>query len=229
MCIRDSVLVAQAEDDLQAQRLGPALRALESAVVLTPDDAWLRHRLARVYLRLGRRQEALHAMDEGVARIPSGTVSAEMLYARALIRSALDDDTAALADMQRIPSTDQTEAMRALVRRSQVKSLVTQALKPLPAAEVEALLQQAERTAGNEADLLYNVANAWFRRAQPARGVAVFHRLAARVPTLAPDTQLDYAQLLNRAEDDAGLAEQLPRLLQAKGWSAEQELSLIHI
>ena len=221
------VLVAQAEDDLQAQRLGPALRALESAVVLTPDDAWLRHRLARVYLRLGRPQEALHAMDEGVARIPSGTVSAEMLYARALIRSALDDDTAALADMQRIPSTDQTDAMRALVRRSQVKSLVTQALKPLPAAEVEALLQQAERTAGNEADLLYSVANAWFRRAQPARGVAVFHRLAARVPTLAPDTQLDYAQLLNRAEDDAGLAEQLPRLLQAKGWSAEQEDRLV--
>ena len=196
-------------------------------MVLTPDDAWIRHRLARIYIRLGRPQEALHAMDEGVARIPSGAVGAEMLYARALIRSALDEDSAALADMQRIPSADQTDAMRSLVRRSQVKSLVTQALKPLPAAEVEALLQQAERTAGNEADLLYSVANAWSRRAQPARGVAVFHRLAARVPTLAPDTQLDYAQLLNRAEDDAGLAEQLPRLLQAKGWSAEQEDRLV--
>ena len=225
--VQADVLVAQAEDDLQAQRLGPALRALESAVVLTPDDAWIRHRLARVYLRLGRPQEALHAMDEGVARTLSGTTNAEMLYARALIRSALDDDNAALADMQRIPAADQTDSMRALVRRSSVKSLVAKALTTQPPTDAEALLRQAEQVAGNEADLLYTVANAWFRRAQPAGGVAVFARLASRVPTLAPDTQLDYAQLLNRAEDDAGLAEQLPRLLQAKDWSAEQEARLV--
>lgn len=225
--VQADVLVAQAEDDLQAQRLGPALRALESAVVLAPDDAWIRHRLARVYVRLGRPQEALHAMDEGVARIPSGAVNAEMLYARALIRSALDDDSAALADMKRIPTVDQTDSMRALVRRSSVKSLVTKALTTLPPADVEELLRQAEETAGNEADLLYTVVNAWFRRAQPARGVAVFTRLAARVPALTLDTQLDYAQLLNRAEDDSVLAEQLPRLLQATGWTTEQEARLV--
>lgn len=221
------VLVAQAEDDLQAQRLGPALRALESAVVLAPDDAWIRHRLARVYLRLGRPQEALHAMDEGVARPAAGTPSSEMLYARALIRSAVDDDNAALADMVRIPAAVQTQSMRALVQRSSVKSLVANALAAQPPAEAEALLRQAEQAAGNETDLLYAVANAWFRRGQPSSGVAVFHRLAARVPTLALDAQLDHAQLLNRAEDDAGLAERLPRLLQAKGWNPEQEARLV--
>ena len=44
---------------MQAQRLSAAMRTLESAIVLTPGDAWLRHRLARLYLRLNLPREAL--------------------------------------------------------------------------------------------------------------------------------------------------------------------------
>lgn len=221
------VLVAQAEDDIQAQRPGPAMRSLESAVVLSPDDAWIRHRLARVYLRLGRPQEAMEVMNEGVARAASGQADNAMLYARALIRSAMDDDQNALSDMEKIPADAQTDGMRALVQRSTVKALVakTKLTRSLP--EAEALLRQAEQTAGNDADLLYAVANAWFQRGQPASGVAVFNRLATRVPALALDAQLDHAQLLNRAQDDAALALYMPGLLQAKGWSIEQETRLV--
>lgn len=224
------ILLAQADEHIEAQRLSAALRTLESAVVLAPDDAWVRHRLARLYLRLNLPKEALNVMDEGMARAPaapSGAASSPMRYARALIRSAVDDDQGALADLAQIPPGERTDAMQTLTQRATVKSLLAQADASRPLANAQALLAQAEQTAGNDAELLYAVANAWFRRAQPAQGVAVFNRLAARNPHLTPEAQLDHAQLLHRAQDDGALAEHLPRLLQSPGWSIEQEARLV--
>ena len=223
------ILAAQAEEHTQANRLSAAMSALESAVVLTPDDAWMRHRLARLYLRLNLPPEALGVMDTGIARATASTDNNAMRFARALIRSSLDDDAGALDDLAQIPSAERTESMQSLAQRSNVKSLVAQATTSRNPANAQALLAKAEQQAGNNAELLYAVANAWFRNAQPANGVAVFNRLADRSPTLAPDTQLDHAQLLNRAQDDAGLAERLPRLLSSAGWSVEQETRLVAI
>lgn len=222
------ILVEQADGHMQAQRLSAAMRTLESAIVLTPGDAWLRHRLARLYLRLNLPREALSVMDEGIARTTAAAADrSAMHYARALIRSAVDNDLGALADLAQIPAAEQTDAMRALVQRSTVKSLVARAGASRDTAEAQALLGQAEQAAGNDAELLYAVANTWFRRTQPARGVAVFDRLAARSPGLPPEVQLDHAQLLNRALDDVGLAARLPALLQSPGWNEEQEARLI--
>ena len=224
------ILVAQADEHLQAQRLSAAMRTLESALLLTPDDAWLRHRLARLYLRLNLPREALNVMDEGIARTATAATNrSAMRYARALIRSAVDNDPGALADLAQIPVAEQTDSMRALAQRSTVKSLVAQAGASRNAAEAQALLDKAEQTAGDDAELLYAVANTWFRRAQPARGVAVFDRLAERNAGLPLDAQLDHAQLLNRAQNDAGLAARLPNLLQSSGWSEEQEARLIAV
>lgn len=222
------ILGAQADEHLQAQRLSAAMRTLESAVLLTPDDAWLRHRLARLYLRLNLPREALSVMDDGIARTTVvGADRSAMHYARALVRSAVDNDQGALADLAQIPAAEQTDSMRALAQRSTVKSLVAQGGASRSPAEAQALLDKAEQAAGNDAELLYSVANTWFRRAQPARGVAVFDRLAARSASLPMDVQLDHALLLNRAQDDVGLAARLPALLQSPGWSAEQEARLV--
>lgn len=224
------ILATQAEEHTQANRLSAAMRTLEAAVVLTPDDAWMRHRLARLYLRLNMPKEALGVMDKGVVRAATGTGTNknEMRFARALIRSALDDDKGALGDLVQIPQAERTESMQALVLRSSVKSLVAQATSGNP-ANAQALLSQAEQQAGDDTELLYAVANAWFRNAQPAGGVAVFNRLAARSPALAPEAQLDHIQLLNRAQDDEGLAQRLPPLLQSTGLSVEQEARLVDI
>ncbi len=225
------ILAAQADEHLQAQRLSAAMRTLESAIVLTPDDAWLRHRLARLYLRLNLPREALSVMDDGIARVTPASVATSdrsaMHYARALIRSAVDNDQGALFDLAQIPATEQTDSMRALAQRSTVKSLVAQGSASRTPGEAQALLDKAEQAAGNDAELLYAVANTWFRRLQPARGVAVFDRLAARSPGLPLDAQLEHAQLLNRAQDDVGLAARLPSLLQSPGWSEEQEARLV--
>lgn len=221
---RADILSSQAEARLAAQQPGVALRLLESALQLTPEDPWLRHRLARVYLQLDQRREALDVMDEGIAAAPGDT---DMRYARALIRSATNDDAGALADLEHISPELRSDSMRALLRSATVHSASARALAMPSGAQADALLAQAERQAGDDADLLFAVANTWFKRGQPAQGVAVFDRLAQRVSPLPPAVRLEHAALLGRAQDDPRLSALLPGLLATPGWTPAQDARLL--
>jgi len=222
--IRASLLSDQAEAQLAAQHTGPALRLLESAVPLAPRDAWLRHRLARAYLQLGQPREALVVMDEGIA---VGGDQVDMRYARALIRSAAGDDAGALADLEYISPEQRSDSMRALLRTATVYSTVARA--EASGADAAALLARAEREAGDDADLLYAVANAWFRRGEPARGVAVFDRFAERSKAQEPAVRLEHAALLGRAAADVRLEALLPALIAEPGWTPEQAERLLAV
>lgn len=224
---RADLLQEQAKAFLQAQRPGAALRALETAVALEPNNPWVRHSLAQLYVRLGFPQEAHSAMDEGITLTPE---AAPMRYARALIRSGVDDNAGALADMQHIAPAARSEGMQELVQRASVNQLIAQATStatPASTTDTHNLLQRAEALARDDASLLYAVANAWFKRDQPAAGVAVFDRLQQRAGPLPAPVQLDHAALLHRAQDDAAVEERLPHLLTQLQWSSAQEAQLL--
>lgn len=151
---RADSLRAQADVELKAERLSPALRLLEDSLQLRPDDAWLRLDLARLYLRLQLPQQARSVADEGVARQPADT---DMRYARALLLESLDADEAALADLRQIPADQRTDGMRSLEQRLSANQR-TQALDTLLQAarqkrssgefsEAMALFQQARQNA----------------------------------------------------------------------------------
>lgn len=217
-------LATQAQAQIEANRLSAALRSLESAVLLAPENAWIRYSLARLYQRLDMTREASGVMNDGVTRDPADI---EMRHARALIRSALDDDTGAIEDLAQIPPTQQSVSMRELSQRAWVRLRVAQAQQPDQRTQAERLLTSAEALAKDDPDLLLAVANAWFRLGQPALAVAIFDRLASRQPALSPAADLQYAVLLNRAHYDAALDKVLPGLLSLPGWTAQQELRLL--
>ncbi len=225
--LRASVLAAQADEQLAGAHLGPALRLLEDAVALSPEDPWLRHRLARVYLQLHQSREALNVMDEGVAHVGS---DADMRFARALIRSATNDDAGALRDLQRIAAAQRSEGMRSLLQSASVRASVADATST--AADAQRLLARAEHEAGDDAQLLWIVANAWFARAEPTHGVAVFDRLAARKggqAQLPAQARLDHAALLTRARMDERLGQMLPVLQASSDWDAAQARRLAQL
>lgn len=225
--LRASVWASQADALLADGHLGPALRLLEDAVALTPRDPWLRHRLARTYLQLHQPREALQAMDEGVALADNAP---DMRFARALIRSAVDDDAGALRDLDHIAVNERSDAMRALLLSSSVHASVAEAAGT--GADAERLLARAEHEAGDDPDLLWAVANAWFARAEPARGVAVFDRLAQRrggEERLPARVRLDHAALLARAHMDQRLDDLLPALQASPGWDAAQTQRLARL
>lgn len=221
---RADILQGQAEALMEAQRPSAALQTLEAAVVLVPNDPWVRHSLAQIYVHLGLPKEALNVMNEGIARTPGDP---QMRYARALIRSALEDEVGALSDLQYIAPATRSEGMRELAQRASVQQLTAQAVSSAIPNEAQALLERAEALARNDASLLYSVANAWFKRSQPALGVAVFDRLEKRAAVLPAAVLLDHAALLNRAKDDDALEERLPHLLAMSNWSSAQETQLL--
>lgn len=223
---RAAMLSAQAEQHIQAKRLSAALQALEMAVQIAPDDPWLRHSLARLYLRLDLKRFALGVMDEGVARLPAdGT----MRYARALIRSASDDDGGALEDIGHISIANRTEGMADMARRAVIRQMLAQAQMPDLGGHTSSLLQSAEKRAGDNVDLLQSVAFAWNRLGQPAQGLAVFDRLVQRSPTVTPAVQLQHAEWMNRARDDRALGQALPALLAQSVWNDEQQNQILSV
>ena len=221
-----NVLQQQGESELQADRLSPALRSLESALLLDPDNAWLRYRLARLYQRLELPHAAATLMDEGVQRTPDAI---DMRYARALVRSALDDDAGALDDLGAIPSEQRSAGMHELVQRASISLRLAQALRPEQRAFAPVLLELATAQAGQNPELLLSVANAWFRVGQPRRAVQAFERLREDPQRWTPDVALQYAGLLNRARADAALADAMASLLSHAGWSPQQEATLLVI
>jgi len=180
-----------------------------------------------VYLQLHQPREALNVMDEGVALVGS---DADMRFARALIRSAANDDAGALRDLQRIASAQRSEGMRSLLQSASVRASVAEATGA--AADAQRLLTRAEHEAGDDAQLLWIVANAWFARAEPTHGVAVFDRLAARKggqAQLPAQARLDHAALLSRARMDERLGQMLPVLQAASDWDAAQARRLAQL
>ena len=220
------ILQEQAQTQIEANLLSPALRSLESALLLAPENAWLRYRLARLYQRLELPHEASNMMNEGVERAPADV---DMRHARALIRSALDDDAGALTDIEQIPPQQRSQSLLELLQRVEVNLRVVQAQRPEQRAQANQLLEQAEIQAADDPDLLQSVANAWFRLRQPKRGVAVFERLAQRLTELGMPLALQYASLLNRAHSDTALASEMPKLLSFPGWTAQQEDRLLNL
>lgn len=224
--IRVELMREQASVDANANRMGAALRLLETAIPLEPDSPWLRHQLARLYLQLGMPDQALDVMNEGVAR---ASENPEMRFARALVLTALDDPAAALADLQSVAAAQRSAAMQTLEQRVTVDLYIRQASSGTDARAAAQGLRDVEDMVGNDADLLYAVANAWFRHGLPHQGVAVYDRLAQRLAPLPPQVQLNHAVLRNRAQDDTALERQLPGLLQLPDWTPAQEAELVQL
>lgn len=149
-------LRAQADTELKAERLSPALRLLEEAVQLTPDEPWLRYDLARLYARLQLPTAARSVLDDGLQRQPADT---DMRYAHALLLSSLDDDAGALADLQKIPADQRSTGMQALEQRLSRNLVLNQAASASP-AQSEAMLQTALAASPQDADLRLALANA---------------------------------------------------------------------
>jgi cellulose synthase operon protein C len=124
---RADALQRDAEDARQAGQTGVALRHLEEAQALQPDDPWARYRLARLYAELGLEDEARQLAAEGVRRAPQAV---DPRFAQALLLSALDDHGGALQAIEQIPESARTDNIRDLDRRLRF-SLAEQDLQSL--------------------------------------------------------------------------------------------------
>ncbi|MDI9854500.1 cellulose synthase subunit BcsC-related outer membrane protein [Comamonas sp. 17RB] len=223
--LRADLLQTQAEAALAQNQPVQAMELLETALPLAPDNAWLRHRLARTYLQQKQPALANAVMADGVALAPT---DADMRQARALIWLAQDQPGAALEDMQAIAPAQRSPSQTLLLQEARRQVLIAQALAQADAGQRQALLTQAENLIGQDPDAIRQVANAWFDIGQPEQAVALWERQRTHLPA-TPALDLAYAQALDRARADTRLTAILPGLLDRSDWAPEDNASLLDL
>ena len=211
--VHASLLRARAQRELDARQLRPALDDLEQALALAPRDPWLRFDLARLYQQLSLPDEARALVAEGVELSPDDPA---MRYASALILAGLDAPSDALALLEPIAPDARDDAIRDLDQRLRLTLARDRAIALNDAGqhdEAVAELEVATALAGDDVGRLTSLGHAWMSIGEPARGLAGLRVIAARDDT--SDTQLSWAGLLARDDDDAEAEKALREVLAA--------------
>lgn len=210
--LRAGILKDEADALLQQGREDEALPMLKNALLLAPENPWLRFDLARLYKKRGHPEDGLALMEDG---LDLAADDVETLYANALYLEGMDQADDALFLLDKIAPAARTPGMLGLQQRMTTQSQIRRVAVLARAGRRDdalALLQRASDDAGDDAERVSSVANAWFDQGEPLRAVTLMHRMLERqaAPSLA--LRLRYAAMLNRAEQDDELAALLIRL-----------------
>lgn len=153
-------LRAAADRELAQGRASAALRLLERGVAMLGQDAWLRHDLAKLYLRDGLPDLAKSVMDEGLAQAPQDP---QMRYAAALIALSSDREADALATLDAIPPESRDASQAQLATTARFEGAMRQYREALARGDrdgTSAALATAERNTGGEATRQLRLARA---------------------------------------------------------------------
>jgi len=122
--LRSDSLRAEADALAQQARWSQAAEKYRQALALTPDDVWLSYRLAGALRNSGAEPQAEAVMRAVAQQHPQ---DATALYATALWFSGNDNDSEALATLQRLSDAQWSSDMRQLADRLQQNQIFAQA------------------------------------------------------------------------------------------------------
>lgn len=201
--LRAEDLRRRATEARNAGQLPQAQGLLEQALIVAPESPWVRLDLAGVYRDLGRSDQAQTLLD-GLA-VTNGDLP-QVQLAQAYSAGAAGNWGEALQRLEALPpaqrSPDAIEYQRGAWVRYQLQRVDSFSAAHRP-ADAFALMDQAGAAAGNDAGLLAEVASAWARLGDTARGVGTMRRAIARSPaTAAPALRVQYAGMLLAAGQD---------------------------
>jgi hypothetical protein len=221
--LRAEVLSRRAESALLAGRRGEALRDLETAHALQPDDPWLRYSLARLYAQLGLPRQGRELMAEGLQRQPR---EPDMRYAQALYLSSIEARSEALAALQGVPPSQRSAGMQRLEARLRIGQARANAQRALAKGDREGAARElaaVEPLAGNDPGLLGEIASGWLALGDRERALAPLRLRAAPEQEPSTPTLLGWADLLDQAREDAELRQVMQRLRQTGPLAPEQQ------
>jgi tetratricopeptide (TPR) repeat protein len=202
---RAETLSAEAETALTAGRTGEALRKLEEAQTLRPDDPWARYRLARLYADIGLGDEARRLAAEGVTRNPKDV---DARFAQALLLSRLDDRAAALEVLDQIPKKQRSENILALAESLQFAQTEAAALRASQQGDPEtarSLLRDLQQRAATNPERLEGVVGTWLQLGELDEARSTATVLAQRYPGSREALLADARILRAEGRDNAAM------------------------
>lgn len=112
--IRTSLLRDEADALAVDSKMDQAVATLKHALTLSPQDAWIRFDLARLYQKQKAMPQAEAIMTEGLQAAPNDM---QMPYAYALFLHGIDREHEALRMLDKIPPAERTPSMHALQQK----------------------------------------------------------------------------------------------------------------
>ena len=200
-----------------------AQRTLENAMLMAPDNPWVRLDLANIYRRNGLMAQARGVMDGLLMSRPD---MPDALYASAMLAADATDPTAGLQYLDRIPASARTRDMAQLQRRlwaqSQAQRAQALARQGQP-GEARNVLAQTEAALGTDVptELWGQLAGAYAEIGDTPRALAMSRQMLTRSASSSTGDRLLYASILLKTRQDAELAAVL-RQLQASNMNAVQ-------
>lgn len=220
--MRADLLSVRADQSLARQARSPAMRDLEEAIRLRPDDPWMRFTLARVYRDVNLPALGRSVMDDGMRVAPGN----DMRYATALYLNSVDDIDAAATTLAAVPEAQRSEGMRNLSHNLAAQQMLRDARQLVAQGrddEARRLLDQAAVEAKDDPHMLASIGREWIALGETDKGLRlVSDWLAAHPDAPNQDIRLRYGELLAAADRDDALRQWIAESTALPGITTEQ-------
>ncbi|MGV6857505.1 MAG: cellulose synthase subunit BcsC-related outer membrane protein [bacterium] len=193
-----------------------AIQRLLRARILDPENVWIRHDLALIYVQQGRIDDAYAEIDTLLEQQP---LNAEALYARALISQAAGSPYIGLMTLERIPVTQRSqehEKLQHALWRNYQLSRIRELMLGGDRESATALAQQIRKQAGEKPEARMVYAAALAEAGQKEKAIDQARLALALSPAPSPDQRLQYAAILLRADDTERLKTELAALAEQR-------------
>lgn len=227
--IEASMLQDQADLRLAKGQNDNAIKFLEQAVQLDPDDPWLHFKLAKQYARRDDSANGLLLLNGLVARHPDDPDS---LYALAQFQSDLGDSSNARQTMGRIEVSKLSHDMLMLQQRLTISNLGQDTRSLMQSGRKDdaiKMLSDAEATSSGNEDFTLAVALAWAGIGDIKHSRALFDRVKADHTPPSANWHLRYAAFLAMIDSEQELGEELETISGVQNLSPAEKASLAEL
>ena len=203
--LKSSLLAEKAKQLEAAGDINGAQLALEDAILIKPDDAWLRMALAKIYLKRNMPGQAQALLD---ALTNVEKPEAEALYVSALLSQLQQLWWEGMITLERIPANARRSEMYTLQKRLWIRvqlDRIDLLNKHGNVEQVKQILAAIEAAAGKDPEFIGTVAALYIKLGDTDRGFAIIRQAVQDSPKPSASLLLQYATTLLQVNQEAEL------------------------
>ncbi|MCH8622854.1 cellulose synthase subunit BcsC-related outer membrane protein [Undibacterium sp. TS12] len=197
--------------------LNGAQQLLADAIMIKPDNAWLRMALAKIYLKRDMPGQA-RALIDAMTNVENP--DPEALYVSALLSEMQQYWWEALVTLERVPPPSRKKEMVDLQRRLWIRvqiDRITLMSKRGNIAAAKNTLAAVEQVAGTDIEFIGTMANFYIQMGDKERGFAMLRQAVQNTPKPAAGLLLQYAGTLMEANQEGELEAVMRRVAAMPG------------
>lgn len=203
--LKSEQMAAQAKQLEAAGDIVGAQRVLEDAILIKPEDAWLRMSLAKIYLKRDMAPQAQALLD---ALTNVEKPDAEALYVSALLSQMQQLWWEGLQTLERVPANARKPEMFALQKQLWIRvqlDRIDLLNKRGYVDQVREILTQIEAAAGTDNEYIGTLAALYIKLGDTERGFAMIRQAVQNTQQPSASLLLQYASTLMQANQEAEL------------------------